>query len=85
MFAAVSEPNPITTTILLAIYSLLALSLLVGWVLNIVAAVMAGRSGRPARWRFIFHIAGFFIIPLGGILGLLWNFKWRGNAKMKNG
>ena len=57
---------------------------LVGWVLNIVAAVAAGKIGRPARWRLIFHIIGFFFYPLGGILGLVWLFKWRESDKLNS-
>ena len=57
------------------------LGLAAGWVLNIVGAVFAWRIGRT-RWpRFITHIIGFFIYPLGMVLGLIWLFKWRKSDK----
>ena len=53
------------------------LGLAAGWVLNIVGAVFAWRIGRTRRPRFITHIIGFFIYPLGMVMGLIWLFKWR--------
>ena len=58
-----------------------SLGLIAGWVLNIVGAVFAWRIGRTRRPRFITHIIGFFIYPLGMVMGLIWLFKWRKSDK----
>lgn len=74
-----------TGSLLVLIVFLASLSAIAGWVLNIVAAVFAWQLGRSTRSRFILHIIGFFFYPLGSVLGFIWLFKWRGDAKMENG
>jgi uncharacterized BrkB/YihY/UPF0761 family membrane protein len=66
-----------TGSLIITFIALLFAVVAVGWVLNIVAAVLAWQIGRPGRSRFILHIIGFFIYPLGAVMGFIWLFRWR--------
>ena len=50
---------------------------IVPWILNIFGLAKASLLGRSARTRFIFHIVGIVLYPIGAVLGLIWVFKWR--------
>jgi hypothetical protein len=70
-----------TGSLLIFVIFVASLGLMAGWVLNIVGAVFAWQIGRTRRPRFITHIIGFFIYPLGMVMGLIWLFKWRKSDK----
>jgi hypothetical protein len=44
---------------------------------NILGLIQAARMGTSARTRLILHAVGIPIYPLGGVMGLIWFFKWR--------
>jgi uncharacterized BrkB/YihY/UPF0761 family membrane protein len=73
-----------TGSLIVLLIGLIFLAAMVGWILNTVAAVFAWKIGRSARTRFILHVIGFFLYPLGSVMGFIWLFKWRENAKMKD-
>lgn len=60
-------------SIFMAIFALGAM----GWVCNIIGLATTPNLFQTNQGRFILHIVGIFISPLGAVMGLLWFFSWR--------
>jgi hypothetical protein len=48
-----------------------------GWIANIVGLAKTPNLSQNNQGRFVLHIVGIFMWPLGSVVGLIWFFSWR--------